>query len=646
MFKMTLLLSALAVATGVAAQQPATPAGIEKRMPATPELKKTDGVYTFGNQKKPKVSVSELAEKGLQAKEVSKTVMSSRLNRAPFFKEIWENPDYEWKIDSVIGHGQDGNPTIRQTMEFDDRGNSRIQRNYVWDSDRNDWLLQNSEQIEWNEANSPVSNKVEYFSEWGNVGQEIRYNYGEDQMYPESADFYMLGEETGEWTHTQKSLWKYDANYFMTEEVIQIPDGNGGMENYSKATASYTSWGGVLSSEYFVWEDGAWIPTGLRISNEFDDMGHMTFWMDEIWTGEKWQGVSRIFQKWEGPNITYQSLEYYNPDNDDWHGFEDQVSAYASMSYDEYGRPVLEEGYYWDLDEDAWVHNINIVDEYEALEDGGYRNIRRTIYLEEDVVTNYIVWEYNKAGNVTYSHEDFRQTLSSPLMPLEETWAVYDESGQNVLEQCDYKFDGETRLAYIKQKNTWNEHGLPTESYFWNGTLYTTGEGEPDDWEYYTHFIYDTANGVEEGRWCYRWDGEEFLPAWANARTFDFSVPVDKCCYWRQTNLEGAKYMITSKRIYFGDGPDWAYEEGIYYNSRFGQTGIDTPSVKGSVKVSPNPVADRITVTGVDAGRYDIYSMQGSLLISSDSPVIDAGSLAPGVYMLKAGGQSFKFIKK
>ena len=82
MFKMTLLLSALAVATGVAAQQPATPAGIEKRMPATPELKKTDGVYTFGNQKKPKVSVSELAEKGLQAKEVSKTVMSSRLNRA------------------------------------------------------------------------------------------------------------------------------------------------------------------------------------------------------------------------------------------------------------------------------------------------------------------------------------------------------------------------------------------------------------------------------------------------------------------------------------------------------------------------------------------------------------------------------------
>ena len=111
MFKMTLLLSALAVATGVAAQQPATPAGIEKRMPATPELKKTDGVYTFGNQKKPKVSVSELAEKGLQAKEVSKTVMSSRLNRAPFFKEIWENPDYEWKLDSVIGHGPDGDPT-------------------------------------------------------------------------------------------------------------------------------------------------------------------------------------------------------------------------------------------------------------------------------------------------------------------------------------------------------------------------------------------------------------------------------------------------------------------------------------------------------------------------------------------------------
>ena len=155
-------------------------------MPATPELKKTDGVYTFGNQKKPKVSVSELAEKGLQAKEVSKTVMSSRLNRAPFFKEIWENPDYEWKLDSVIGHGPDGDPTI------------------------------------WNEANSPIYDKIVYYSEWGNTGRDIHYNYGEDLMYPESAEFYSL-EASGEWTLTQKSLWKYDANGFMTEELIRRP---------------------------------------------------------------------------------------------------------------------------------------------------------------------------------------------------------------------------------------------------------------------------------------------------------------------------------------------------------------------------------------------------------------------------------------
>ena len=646
MFKMTLLLSALAVATGVAAQQPATPAGIEKRMPATPELKKTDGVYTFGNQKKPKVSVSELAEKGLQAKEVSKTVMSSRLNRAPFFKEIWENPDYEWKLDSVIGHGPDGDPTIRQTMEFDERGNSKVLKNYVWNLDTDaDWLLQNSEELEWNEANSPIYDKIVYYSEWGNTGRDIHYNYGEDLMYPESAEFYSL-EASGEWTLTQKSLWKYDANGFMTEELIQVPSADGSLVNYSKVIAAYTPTGQVTLQEGYAWENGDWVPVGSRLMYEFDDQDRLVFFMEQMWNGEEWEGFQRIRQEWSEAGLTYQSLEYYNPVDKNWNGNEYLASSYATIEYDELLRPVLEKGHTWDTDENDWVNNVNITNAYEDLEDGGYRNIREMIWLEEDYISNHVVFEFNKVGNQTYMREEVASRAGDPLMPLVEIIAMYDETGKNVIGQYNYEFDGETRLAFVKQKNTWNEYGLPTESYFWHGKLIETGDGEPDEWEYYTHFIYDTSNGVEEGRWCYRWDGEEFVPSWADARTFDFSVPVDLCCYWLQTDLEGAKYMTTSKRVYYGVGQDWAYEEGIYYNSKFEQTGIDAPRVNGEIRISPNPVVDRITVTGVDADRFDIYSMQGALLISSDDPEIDASSLAPGVYLLNAGGQSFKFIKR
>ena len=62
-------------------------------------------------------------------------------------------------------------------------------------------------------------------------------------------------------------------------------------------------------------------------------------------------------------------------------------------------------------------------------------------------------------------------------MPLVEIIAMYDETGKNVIEQYNYEFDGETRLAFVKQKNTWNEYGLPTESYFWHGKLIETGDG-------------------------------------------------------------------------------------------------------------------------------------------------------------------------
>lgn len=646
MFKMTLLLSALAVATGVAAQQPATPAGIEKRMPATPELKKTDGVYTFGNQKNAKASVSELAEKGLQAKEVSNTVLSGRLNRAPFFKEIWENPAYEWKIDSVIGHGPDGDPTVRQIFEFDERGNSKVLKNYVWNLDTDaDWLLQNSEELEWNEANSPIYDKIVYYSEWGNAGRDIHYNYGEDLMYPESAESYSL-EASGEWTLTQKSLWKYDANGFMTEELIQVPSADGSLVNYSKAIAEYTPTGKVTLQEAYTWDGADWVPAGSRITTVWDDLDRMTFWKEEGWNGVEWEGFQRITQEWGEAGLTYQAVEYYNPVNKDWHGNEYIASGYSTIEYDDMLRPVLEKGHIWDLDENDWVNNINITNAYEDLEDGGYRNIREMIWLEEGYVSDHVVFEYNKAGNLTFMHEDVASRASDPLMPYLETSAVYDESGIHMLEQIDYQFNGETRLAYVKQKNTWGTNGLPTESYYWKGELMQTGEGDPEEWVNYSHFIYDTANGVEEGRWCYLWNGEEFMPSWANARTFDFSVPVDQCCYWISADLENAKYMITSKRIYSPDGSDWVYDEGIYYNSKFEQTGIDTPRVKGDIRISPNPVIDRITVTGVDADRFDIYSMQGSLLISSDDPEIDASSLAPGVYLLNAGGQSFKFIKR
>lgn len=638
----TLLLGLLVVTPAIAAMEPAD---IVRKMPAAPQLQKIDGVYYYGNQKESNLTVSELAEKGLQFDKKNTTV---KKNRAPYAKEIWENPAYDWKIDSVIGKGPDGNLTLRQTFEFDNRGNALLQKNFNWDAEANDWVLQNSHTMTWNESNACLTDKIEYFAIWGNSGQNTVYIYGSDQLYPEGCEIYMLDGETGEWKLSQKSFWKYDANYFMTEEIIQAPDENGNLVNYSKATAKYDAAGQPTYQDFYLWSNGKWEPNGSRITTEYDSQERMISWLEESWNGKEWEGVKRIKQEWAAApkSLTYQSLEYYDVERNDWHGSMYMPSAYSTIAYNDQDRPIHEKGYTWDFDKNDWANGVDIINEYEPLNNGGYRQTQKMVWVQQDYISDVYVCEYNKAGNVTYRHEDVWD--GSKLTPYEEAEYTYDETGTLVLEGTAYQYSNGTRLAFVKQLNSWGKNGLPIQSYYWHGRLMDYGEGEPDEWVPFTHFIYDTENGVEEGRWCYRWNNqkEEFMPFWADTRTFDFSVPIDKCCLWPQTDIENAKYMITSKRVYSGVDSDWAYEEGIYYNSKVGGSGIEAARIDSNIRLYPNPVVDKVTVSGVDADRYDIYSVSGALMISSESPEIDASSLTPGLYLLNAGGKSFKFIKK
>ena len=100
-------------------------------------------------------------------------------------------------------------------------------------------------------------------------------------------------------------------------------------------------------------------------------------------------------------------------------------------------RPVLEKGHTWDTDENDWVNNVNITNAYEDLEDGGYRNIREMIWLEEDYISNHVVFEFNKVGNQTYMREEVASRAGDPLMPLVEIIAMYDETGKNLMERRD-----------------------------------------------------------------------------------------------------------------------------------------------------------------------------------------------------------------
>lgn len=81
----------------------------------------------------------------------------------------------------------------------------------------------------------------------------------------------------------------------------------------------------------------------------------------------------------------------------------------------------------------------------------------------------------------------------------------------------------------------------------------------------------------------------------------------------------------------------------------------ELPTAVGEVSaaefgVLSTAVSDRLSLSGLSAGRVEIYDLRGSLCFacdaSADSLSIDVSAFAPGVYILRAGKASVKFIKK
>ncbi|MDD2417395.1 MAG: T9SS type A sorting domain-containing protein, partial [Parabacteroides sp.] len=76
---------------------------------------------------------------------------------------------------------------------------------------------------------------------------------------------------------------------------------------------------------------------------------------------------------------------------------------------------------------------------------------------------------------------------------------------------------------------------------------------------------------------------------------------------------------------------------------------IDVSASK--IKFAPNPVRDVLTVFNLTAGeKVQVISLQGDILIQTQSNggnvVVNMSGLASGVYLIKAGQEVSKLIKK
>ena len=70
-------------------------------------------------------------------------------------------------------------------------------------------------------------------------------------------------------------------------------------------------------------------------------------------------------------------------------------------------------------------------------------------------------------------------------------------------------------------------------------------------------------------------------------------------------------------------------------------------TLNSQLNIYPNPCRDHLYIEGVTEGEtIHIYNLQGQLQLSTESSPISTLNLSPGIYIIKSGNKTSKFIKQ
>ena len=175
--------------------------------------------------------------------------------------------------------------------------------------------------------------------------------------------------------------------------------------------------------------------------------------------------------------------------------------------------------------------------------------------------------------------------------------------------------------------------------------------------------IWDDFQG-KPGNILYSQDVNPFHTENGNFHTYELNSPLGLSgtfyVGWKQTtddvlNLGLDKNIISNNYMFYNSGSGWN-------NSQFQGSWMIRPIVSTKeiflsnnqnrefVKIYPNPCTSKFTLSGIDNGILNIYSLQGKLIknitIDSESQFIFIDDLVPSVYILHLSCELGYFVKK
>ena len=278
-----------------------------------------------------------------------------------------------------------------------------------------------------------------------------------------------------------------------------------------------------------------------------------------------------------------------------------------------------------------WVQNIGVINVTDGLSSGYYYSMTFEGGITAEPGTYHMELAYYNNGwyyaGAYYSSNPITVVVVAPELNADQ-----------------YETNNTQSRAYKLVPSSWSTDQT---------TLYTTGSNlhVGNDIDYYRielptghnyvinarlHDSYDSGNGQDytvDAMFAYSTDGQ------------NYSAGIDDVMEGNITTSGGTVYFMVSP--YFS-GMSGTYLLEIHIN-RNGGIGVDEEH-ETSLVLYPNPVKDLLHVESENMQQYEIFSLDGKLIRSSQASgsesVIDFSNLDSGVYMLRITSDSGVVTRK
>lgn len=349
---------------------------------------------------------------------------------------------------------------------------------------------------------------------------------------------------------------------------------------------------------------------------------------------------ARLQNKAELLNSESSPLRYHIESN--WNGEQWVEDSKESYIYDNLGRVAevvtsnIEEGQW----KDAQKSVLEYYGESEYIKKISMKVAPTGTYI------NFAIMDFKYDANWKMTEQIITVLIPNPFVrdtKIELTWnddilaevITYEKEGtewvQNNKSTFQYKDSKELpseEIEYVWEGGEWANELKTVYEFNENDSLSTTTEYTPkeNEWVNSKKTVYEYNGLLKIKEKVYTWSED-----WVSESQTDYSYNSnDKVQSDITQNWIADAWQNMEKNEYI-------YEQSSSINDDFNNELL--------IVVFPNPASDYISVPGIGNEEVTIMSVNGAVVRTAKSGVIDINSLAPGMYYVVSGSKTGRFVK-